>query len=274
MADFATDTAVAGGGGRFRARLSPDWEVWGPNGGYLAALALRAAGAATELPRPAGISCHFLSVARFEAVDLCVTPLHAGKRAASLRVSMQQAERPILEALVWVVGRVDGLRHDLDDMPEVPPPERLPSIEDLLPPEERAPYRFWDNIERRPIDWVHPRAWQPGLPPTFRSWFRFRPRAIFDDPFLDAARALLLIDTLLWPAAWQRHGDGSGFIAPNLDVTARFHHLPATPWLLAAASAPVAAEGLIGGEARVWSSDGRLVASGGGQLLCRPVPSP
>jgi hypothetical protein len=44
-----------------------DWEIWGPNGGYVAAIALRAAGAATHLRRPASFACHFLSVGEFDA---------------------------------------------------------------------------------------------------------------------------------------------------------------------------------------------------------------
>jgi hypothetical protein len=42
MADFLADTridAVPDQPGRFRAELSPSWAVWGPNGGYLAAIA-------------------------------------------------------------------------------------------------------------------------------------------------------------------------------------------------------------------------------------------
>jgi len=42
MGDFERETRVEGGGGRYRAALSQDWEIWGPNGGYLAAIALRA----------------------------------------------------------------------------------------------------------------------------------------------------------------------------------------------------------------------------------------
>jgi hypothetical protein len=44
MGDFERDTRVEGGGGRYRATLSEDWRIWGPNGGYLAAIALRAVG--------------------------------------------------------------------------------------------------------------------------------------------------------------------------------------------------------------------------------------
>jgi hypothetical protein len=37
-------------------------------------------------------------------------------------------------------------------------------------------------------------------------------------------------------------------------------------------STPLAAGGLIGSRAHVWSEDGRLVATGISQLFCRPNP--
>lgn len=118
MGDFAVDTAVEGEGGRYTARLSRDWEIWGPNGGYVAAIALRAAGAATALRRPASFAAHYLSVAEFDQVELTVTPLRAAKRAVSLRVAMTQRERPVLDAVVWVVD---------DDLHRCRPPERAVS---------------------------------------------------------------------------------------------------------------------------------------------------
>jgi acyl-CoA thioesterase len=273
MGDLAEDTAIEGSDGRYRARLSRDWEIWGPNGGYLAAIALRAAGAATSLPRPASFACHYLSVAEFDAVELTVTPLRQGKRAASLRVSMTQRERAILEAIIWVVGEVNGLDHDELRMPHVPLPGQLRSVEELIESEGGSAHAFWTNIERRPIRWASSAKWKKG-PARFESWMRLRPRACFDDAFLDAARSLLLIDTILWPAAWIVHGPECPFIAPNLDVYASFHHpAPRAEWLFAEATSPVATGGTVGGQARVWSTDGRLLASGGGQLLCRPVPA-
>jgi acyl-CoA thioesterase II len=275
MGDFAIDTAVEGEGGRYTARLSRDWEIWGPNGGYVAAIALRAAGAATPLRRPASFAAHYLSVAEFEPVDLTVTTLRATKRAMSLRVAMTQRQRPVLEAVVWVVDDdLQGLVHDGARMPQVPAPQVLKSIEELVPPAERTQrYRFWDNFEQRPIRWIPWAERQPG-PPIWREWYRFKPRATFDDPFVDAARALLLIDTMAWPAACQPHVPASAYIAPSLDVTAQFHRAaPHSEWLLCDAAAPVAQDGLIGGQCQVWSADGQLLASGGSQLLCRPAPA-
>jgi acyl-CoA thioesterase II len=275
MGDFAADTAVEGCDGRYQARLSRDWEIWGPNGGYIAAIALRAAGEATPLARPASFAGHFLNVADFADVELTVVRLRASSRAASLRVTMIQESRPIFEAIVWVIGaEATGLRHDVARMPAVPPPDRLQPIEELLRPEEQAGrFRFWRNLEQRPIDFI-PWAERRASTPAWREWYRYRPRARFDDPFVDAARALLLIDTMIWPATCMAYDpQDRGYIAPSLDVTAQFHR-PATgsEWLLCDAVAPVAADGLIGGQSRIWSVDGQLVASGSAHLLCRPLP--
>jgi acyl-CoA thioesterase-2 len=275
VGDFAIDTAVEGDGGHYVAHLSRDWEIWGPNGGYTAAIALRAAGAAAALRRPASFACHYLSVAEFDRVDLTVTTLRAAKRAASLRVAMTQGDRRILEALVWVVDEgLQGMQHDETRMPAVPPPHELKSIDELVAPQDRSQrFRFWDNLDARPIEWMPWPERTPG-PPVWREWYRFRPRATFDDPFTDAARSVLLIDTMSWPAACQPYVPDSGYVAPSLDVTVQFHRAaPDAEWLLCAAGAPIAEHGLIGGEARIWSPDGRLLASGGGQLLCRPRPA-
>ena len=80
MGDIAQQTAVEPtGDGRFTAMVHDDWEIWGPCGGYVAALALRAAGAESHLARPASFFCQYLSVASFAPVDLEVTPLRAGR---------------------------------------------------------------------------------------------------------------------------------------------------------------------------------------------------
>src|SRR5690348_10149978 len=114
MGDLAHDTAVtAMGDGRFRATLSRDWEIWGPQGGYVASVALRAAGAHTTLPRPASIVGHFLGVAGFdEPVTMACTTLRRARVAESIRVSMTQGERAIFEALVWAIDDgVPALEH-------------------------------------------------------------------------------------------------------------------------------------------------------------------
>ncbi|HEX4433301.1 MAG TPA: acyl-CoA thioesterase domain-containing protein, partial [Acidimicrobiales bacterium] len=152
MGDIEAQTAVEpAGDGRFTAMVHPDWEIWGPCGGYVAALALRAAGAASPLVRPASFFCHYLSVASFAPVDLEVTALRAGRTVLAQRVGMSQEGRPVLEAMVWSVGEVEGLEHEDVDPPDVPDPDGLPTFGELRPDETRAAMRFWENFDQRPI---------------------------------------------------------------------------------------------------------------------------
>lgn len=275
MGSLDRDSALAGGDGRYTALLSEDWRIWGPNGGYVAAIALRAAGAATRFRRPVSFHCHFLGVGSFGPADVRVAPMREARTADSLRVTLAQEGRTFLEAHVWTSDVRDGLAHDHAAAPDVPPPAALRPFEALLTEAQRKrpSFPFWDNLEGRPTDWVPPEQWRPGAP-ALRCWYRFRPDARFDDPFLDAARAPVLIDTLSWPAACRAHReDDNPWMAPSLDLAARFHRAPPYgEWLLVDARADVAAEGVIGFSNRVFDESRRLVASGGGQLLCRPRP--
>ena len=280
MGDLDRDTRltqVDGREGHYRLQLCEDWNIWGPNGGCLACIALRAAGLEAKVLRPASFHAHFLSVARFEEVDVEVTPLRVGRRSESFRVSIRQGTKLIVEAMIRTAVEGPGLEHDVSRMPDVPGPAELRNLEELRKDfgmESENGHAFWMNLERRPTDPEAERGdWKPGLP-EFVQWHRFRPRACFDDPFLDAGRALLLLDTLTWPAAVQPHAPDPQFTAPNLDVTAWFHNaVPEEEWLLADVAGEIAAGGLMGTSGRGWGPKGKLVASGGAQLFCVPNPS-
>jgi acyl-CoA thioesterase II len=280
VGDLAVDASVrAVGDGRYEATLSRDWEIWGPMGGYVAATALRAVGAATAgdgdatgASRPVAFSCHYLGVADFGRVDLAVEVRRGGRTASSHRVEMTQGERRILDAMVWTVGAADGLEHDEARMPDVPAPDGLPPLAEVLP-DGPPPYPFWGNIDARPITVDGPPPADPR-PPEFLEWLRFVPTATFADPWVDAARALIVVDIGSWPAAIGPHAwREPPYIAPTLDLSVAFHR-PATDaeWLLCDGSAPVSTGGLFGWTARVWSAAGRLHASGGGQCLYRRIP--
>jgi acyl-CoA thioesterase II len=280
VGDLAEQTAVqphdartgdTGGVRRFTAMVHPDWEIWGPEGGYVAAIALRAAGASSPFKRPASFFCHYLSVAAFEPVELTVTPIRSGRTVLAQRVEMSQQQRPVLEAMVWSIGEVEGLSHEDLAPPDVPGPDDLQSPAELWPDRARAPFSFWDNFDERPVDPTT--QWPPPgpLPPTWRSWVRCRPTATFDDPWVDAARTLVVLDVMSWPAGHRPHAHYEhGFIAPSLDLYASFQHSgQGEEWLLLDGHSPVAADGLLAWNGRIWTRSGRLVASGGGQAVFR-----
>ncbi len=163
MGDLSIDTALEPlGDGRFRARLSREWEIWGPMGGYVAAVALRAAGATSPFDRPATFYCHYLGVADFDTVDLEVTTLRSGRTAISQRVSMHQGGRAILDATVWSIGATDGLEHDEYVAPDAPAPNELKPREDL--PTNRPTFPFWDNVEMRAV--TYSPIWPPAGGPS------------------------------------------------------------------------------------------------------------
>jgi acyl-CoA thioesterase len=275
MGDLEADTRVDGHDGHYTITLSRDWEIWGPNGGYLASVALRAAGAHSRFDRPASIVGHFLGVASFDApVEIEATKLREAKRAESIRVTVRQGPLAVFEALVWAVGDVDGLEHDFSEPPAVPDPLSLPTVPERLVAagiEPRPTFPFWSNFEERPVQWVDNWEQRPQQEPSFSSWFKYVPVSTFDDLWVDACRSLILIDTLGWPAVMRYHVGDHGLMAPSIDVAAGFHRfVPEEPWLLARAHSSSAYGGIIGGRGDVWSRDGRLLATGSCQMLCRP----
>ena len=111
MGDFDRDTEVERiADGRFRCDLHPDWEIWGPNGGYVAAIALRAAGACAKIARPSSFTCHFLGVGKFETADVEVEVVRAGRRAELLRSRVVQDGRVLVETLLRTAARRPGPR--------------------------------------------------------------------------------------------------------------------------------------------------------------------
>lgn len=266
-------TALEDDAGSLSTVLSHAWEIWGPNGGYLAALALRAAGLRAEIGQPASIYCQFLSSPEFDRVELEVEQLRRSRRAEALMVRMTQAHKLVLQALVGTAADAPGYEHQLAHAPVVATPEELKSTEELWSAEQRPPFRFWENVERRPVDQLFTPRGAAGeeRAPLVQEWIRFRPSGSLEDPFVDAARSLIVLDTYGWPAAFRTHHDGV-YIAPSLDTSAWFHQFnPRSEWLLIDHECAIGARGLLGVNGRVWDARGRLLATGSSQLCCVPA---
>lgn len=271
MGSLAVDTEVRGGDGRYAATPSEDWRIWGPMGGYAAALALRAA--AAEVPdemRPASFSCQFFTPAAFEPVDLEVEVRRRTRRTASLAVRMIQQGRPILDAQAWFAVEDEHIVHDHAPLH----PHGDPYDHPARPVDDPPIYPFWENLETRTVSWIDDWETYEGGEPEWDEWLRFRPDAEFSDPVLEATRLLVLADLPSFPAATRAHPSESRpqWMAPNLDLSVQFHRLDDLgDWLLCHGDALVASRGLIGFRSAVWTRRGRLAASGSGQLLTRVV---
>ena len=139
MARLDDDTAVTATSddGVYSATLSPDWAIWGPMGGYIAAVALRAAGAACGRARPASFSAQFHGVADFAPIELRTRLLLTTRVATSVEVDIVQNDRSVLRATVWGVDELDGVEHHTAIRPAMGFATRLPRHRRTLRPASR-----------------------------------------------------------------------------------------------------------------------------------------
>jgi acyl-CoA thioesterase len=279
MTDLAADTQVTGAGGAWNAKVSGEWDLWGPNGGYLATIALRAAGEHVPGLRPASLECHFLRSPAPGGVDLTTVTLRASSRAVSVRVSMTQERASILEALIWFIPPgLDGLPGRSVSPPEGRGPGELASYEQLLPPAHKYREPFWQHVEERPLEQTRHLIWpeDPSAESVRTSWLRFRPAATFTDTCVDAGRSVIAADVFPFLAAVIALEPGPlTHIAPTISLSVSFHGLrPESEWLLVHTESPAAGEGLLAGRTSIWAQTGELVASSRVQMLCRSLGGP
>lgn len=253
------------------ASFDPEWDIWGPVGGYVAAIALRGVGQVVPGGhRPVTLSCQFLMRGAVGPVKVEVETVRPGSTACH-NVRLIQGETIVLTAQVWTTVKSAGPSRCDITMPDVPPPEALEPFTDQLARYGHQPLPFWINVDGRQVDF---RA--PGLPDPrgcrTERWLRFKNWEETVDPFLDGARALVGIDTHLWASHNRGLSNLPDYVAPSLDLTVWFHQaIPSSDWQLVEARSDLTAEALLSGTAKVWSIDGRLIASGGGQCLIVPL---
>jgi hypothetical protein len=264
---FDLATAVAGGPERWTARVDEGWTVAGrPNGGYLLALATRAALEAAGQPHPLVVSAHFLTPSDPGPAELEVRRLRAGRSLSTARVTLVQEGTARLEALV-TAGRID---------PDAAPgwrrgsrPAGLAPVEDCLPARPELPggvrANLLDHLDLR-IDpatagWV---AGRPGGRLEMRGWVRFA-----DGRAADPLALLQVVDALpptsfdLGLASW----------APTVELTVYLRGLPAPGWLACVVRGQLWQGGWFDEEAEVWDPAGRLVAQSRQFAGARP-PAP
>jgi acyl-CoA thioesterase II len=172
----------------------------------------------------------------------------------------------------------DGFEHQ-DAMPDAPPPEdvlseaeRVLAAGDLLPRSFRERFTVEQPFEVKPVDVIdHPFKPSP-MPPYRRVWFRTA-GALPDDPTVHQSLLAYVSDHGFLATALFPHG--ASFFGPAVQIASLDHvmwfHAPfrADDWLLHVIDSPAArgARGLVRG--RVFTRDGRLVASTAQEGLIR-----
>lgn len=255
--EFDAATAVESlGAGAYRASMDTGWwVVRGPNGGYVAAVLLRAlaaeAGDAGRAPR--SLTVHFAAPPAEGEVLIEVSVERSGRSLSTLSARMTQDGRLLALALAAFSAAWPG-RHDFADLrpPEAGAPgdgAAPPRDGDMLPPIARR-WEFRGALGGAPFS--------GAAEAVTGGWLRLaQPRQA--DAFVVAAM------TDAWfPAVFARLTEPAAL--PTVDLTIHFR-APLPPagtdpagWTLARFSSRWAHEGFVEEDGELWSPDGVLLA--------------
>src|SRR4051794_36284034 len=133
--DFDTDTALDPvDDATFRGRLHPRWWiVRGPNGGYLAAVILRALQERLADPerRARSLTIHYLEAPAEGDVTITTAVERSGRSLSTLSATMQQGGRAVAKAVAAFSRRREAIEFNHLTMPDVPPPDALAPMQPM-----------------------------------------------------------------------------------------------------------------------------------------------
>lgn len=237
-------------------------------GGQLIGEAIVAASKTIPDQRVTSASMIFSRPALIDAAhQVEVDVLRRGRSFSTVETrSVQSGKLCSAGLLLLDAGAPDTVRGAAEP-PDVPPPEACPQLDMGV-----------TGRELRSVDDAYRRLDEAG-PPEIHTWVRFR-----DDPEREALHAALLAhSTTSWTiAAALRPHEGVSQTQAHvtlstgiLATTIAFHDaVDVTEWLLYVNPATYAGRGLVQGEGRVFTQDGRLVASYTVQGMVREFRKP
>ena len=256
-------------------------------GGQVIAQGLQAA----QNTAPDGMAAHSLHAYFLRggregpAIDYRVTADLDGRSFANRRVVASQpgddagdgaSDDPILTLTASFQRPEAGLEHDDCPMPDIPPPEDLPTDAELrrrfieeageVSEAQRAMMLRPRPIDMRNVGKLH---WMNAerKPPVAYTWFRtVAPLPSIDrDPAIHRAVIAYASDYTLLGTSALPHGLSwarGELVGASLDHAIWFHRpAPADDWLLYATDSPWSGGGRGFNRGRIFSRDGRLVAS-------------
>jgi acyl-CoA thioesterase len=253
VGSFLADTAVEDlGGGSFRGRVSADWFTpRGANGGYLAAVVLRAiiAHEQDDARAPRSLTLHYLRPPGPGDVEIAVTEERRGGSVSTYSARMEQDGRLCVLALAALSQDFESSLNYRPSMPDVAPPNGLVSRkgDPSLPPIARK-FATQAAVGYAPFS-GGPEALSGG-------WIAFDD----DEPSpLDAPALALLSDAWL-PSMFVLVQDFIG--VPTIDLTIHFRARTEgrTGPALAIFRSRSSAEGFFEEDGELWSEDGTLLA--------------
>jgi acyl-CoA thioesterase len=254
---FERDTSVEPrGDGRYQARIDPGWfVVRGPNGGYIAAILLRALAAAVDdaSRAPRSLTVHYTAPPVEGPAWIETRIERSGRSLTSVSARLLQGDRLLALALAAFSQPREAPGFRDVSPPHVAPPEQCAAIPKRIPIHERFEQRF--AIGPPPMSGPRSREARTG------GWLRLaEPRP------LDAALLVAYADA--WPPALFTTSEippSTGGV-PTVDLTVHVRTpLPAPglrpddPVLVCFHTREVS-QGLLEEDGEIWSRDGRLLA--------------
>jgi acyl-CoA thioesterase II len=213
-----------------------------------------------------------------EPIVYAVENIRDGRSFSVRRSVALQHDKPIFFMSASFHRDEEGLDHQGKAPLDVPPPDEVPTMADRL---AKYPERLgiWARIPR-PIDvrYVGEPGWvRPGdrpSEPQQRVWMRFD-GVLPDDPLLHACAITYASDLTLLDSVLSAHGavwGPGGFVGASLDHALWLHRrFRADEWFLYDCFSPSASGGRGFATGRMFTADGRHVASAAQEGLLRPV---
>lgn len=266
-ADFRVDTAVeALGGGRFGCVIREAWSgPPGPNGGYVAALILRAIRAAADRPdrQPRSLTIHYLRPPHDGEIEIAVELERSGRSATTCSARMLQDGKIACLALCVLATDFDGVADWSSPPPAAAAPGGVAPVDSsFLPP------RIFDQLEMRMVFGGIPFT-GPDCEAEAGGWVRTKLPAPLEPELI------AMYTDCWWPAPFPRL-DGAA-LAPTLDLTIHFRGEPPTgdrEHVLCHFTSSTSTRGFFEENGALWAADGTLLAQSRQLALILPWNPP
>ena len=268
---------AAEGDGRFTAPAYPnppigtffDLEWHGQRrivveGGQLLGAAIVAAAKSRPDHRVTSAHIAFVKSASFDApVELVVDARRLGRTVSAFDIRVEQGGALRASALVMTCAEADDLIQHHTAMPDVPPPEECPPLD----------FKVLGR-QLRVVDGAYSLQHEPAGPPDLYVWTRFA-----QSPASPALQLALLaqatthysINAAMRPHEGVAEIDAHRTISTGpVSATIAFHDaFDVSEWLLTETRSIWAGRGMTQSQVRVFTADGRLVASKTVQAIVR-----
>jgi acyl-CoA thioesterase len=256
------------GGGAFAAACDAAWFAGpGPNGGYLAAIVLRAMIAELADPRrePRSLTCHYLRPPAAGPVRIDVTVERSGRTTSTLTARLSQEGRQCVLGVAAFGIEVPAPAAYAGAPPAVPAPEEIAPLDN-----GSSGLSIVGRFEVRPA--LGGAMFAGAGEALTGGWLRFA------DPRPTDAVALAMFADAWWPAPWVRLTEPAW--APTIDLTvhvraprAAARLAPGEP-VLAVFRSTTAADGFFEEDGELWTRGGVLLAHSRQLALLNPLERP